>query len=67
MSTLQLMAWTGNCGEHNKQGCTASIGTTQKLQDNVGPHQRGRRTAKRGVGRWYQVGELERVRWSSGK
>lgn len=29
------------------------------------PHQRGRRTAKRGVGRRYQAGELERVRWSS--
>jgi hypothetical protein len=29
------------------------------------PHQRGRRTAKRGVGRRYQAGELEHVRWSS--
>jgi hypothetical protein len=39
MSTLQLTTWMGNCGEHNKQGCTASVGTVRKLQDDVGPHQ----------------------------
>jgi hypothetical protein len=55
----------GNCGKHNKQGCTTSVGTAWKLQDDVSPHQRGRRMAKRGVGRRYQAGELERVRWSS--
>jgi hypothetical protein len=38
MSTLQLTTWMGNCGKHNKQGCTTSVGTAWKLQDDVGPH-----------------------------
>jgi hypothetical protein len=67
MSTLQLTTWMGNCGEHNKQGCTSGVGTARKLQDNVGHHQQGQRTTKRGVGRRYQAGELERARWSSGR
>ena len=38
MSTLQLTTWMGNCGKHNKQGCTTSVGTAWKLQDDLDPH-----------------------------